>query len=42
MRTPHRVKWIGRPLGKDNYEVYLRYAGLTQSQVNELKDKGVI
>jgi crotonobetainyl-CoA:carnitine CoA-transferase CaiB-like acyl-CoA transferase len=42
MRTPHRVKWVGRPLGKDNYEMYMRYLGMGQTKVNELKEKGVI
>jgi crotonobetainyl-CoA:carnitine CoA-transferase CaiB-like acyl-CoA transferase len=41
-RTPHRVKWIGRPLGKDNKLKYLQWLGFGQTQVNELKNKGVI
>ncbi|NLI81453.1 MAG: hypothetical protein GX443_07165 [Deltaproteobacteria bacterium] len=41
-RTPHRVKWLGRPLGKDNYEMYLKYLGMGQTDVNALKEKGVI
>jgi crotonobetainyl-CoA:carnitine CoA-transferase CaiB-like acyl-CoA transferase len=41
-RTPHRVKWVGRPLGKDTYEIYMRYLGMGQTKVNELKEKGVI
>jgi crotonobetainyl-CoA:carnitine CoA-transferase CaiB-like acyl-CoA transferase len=42
MRTPHRVKWIGRPLGKDTYETYMKYLGMGQTKVNELKEKGVV
>ncbi len=25
MRTPARVKWLGRPLGYDNPEVFMKY-----------------
>jgi crotonobetainyl-CoA:carnitine CoA-transferase CaiB-like acyl-CoA transferase len=42
MRTPHRVKWMGRRLGKDNYEIYQRWLGLGPSKVDELKGKGAI
>jgi crotonobetainyl-CoA:carnitine CoA-transferase CaiB-like acyl-CoA transferase len=42
MRTPHRVKVLGRPLGFDTYEVMQKYCGIGQSRVNELKEKGVI
>jgi len=42
MRTPHRVKQLGRPLGYDSYEVYMKLAGMGQTEVNELKEKGVI
>jgi crotonobetainyl-CoA:carnitine CoA-transferase CaiB-like acyl-CoA transferase len=42
MRTPHRVKQLGRPLGYDNYEVYMKLCGIGQTEVNELKEKGVI
>jgi len=41
-RTPHRVKWIGRPLGKDNFLKYLNWLGMGQNEVRELKSKGVI
>lgn len=41
-RTPARVKWIGRPLGHDNYWFYLRYAGLSWREVDKLKEEGVI
>ncbi|MFQ5855179.1 MAG: CaiB/BaiF CoA transferase family protein [Anaerolineae bacterium] len=40
--TPHRLKWMGRRLGKDNYEIYRRWIGLSPSKVDELKGKGVI
>jgi succinyl-CoA---D-citramalate CoA-transferase len=42
MRTPHRVKWMGRRLGKDNYETYQRWVGLGPTKVDELKQKGVV
>ncbi len=41
-RTPWRVKWLGRPLGFDNNEIYAKYLGLGAEQVRELKQKGVI
>jgi len=42
MRTPHRVKVLGRPLGFDTYEIIQKYCGIGQSRVNELKERGVI
>ncbi len=42
IRAPHRVKWLGRRLGKDNYEIYRRWIGLSPSKVDELKGKGAI
>jgi len=42
MRTPHRLKWMGRRLGKDNYEIYQRWVGMGPSKVDELKGKGAI
>lgn len=42
MRTPGRVKWLGRPLGKDNAEVFMKYIGLGQSELRELKEQGVV
>jgi len=42
MRTPHRVKVLGRPLGFDTYEILQKYCGVGQTRVNELKEKGVI
>ena len=41
-RTPARVKWMGRPLGKDNSEIYMRYLGLGNEELGQLKEKGVI
>jgi len=41
-RTPARVKWMGRPLGYDNSEIYGRYLGLGNEQLRQLKEKGVI
>ncbi len=42
MRTPARVKWLGRPLGKDNYEIYMKYLGIDQWKLRELEEKGVV
>jgi crotonobetainyl-CoA:carnitine CoA-transferase CaiB-like acyl-CoA transferase len=42
MRTPARVKSLGRPLGKDNGEIYKRYLGYGPMKLRELKAKGVI
>jgi succinyl-CoA---D-citramalate CoA-transferase len=42
MRTPHRLKWMGRGLGYDNYEVYRRWVGLSPDKVDEFKGKGVM
>ena len=42
MRTPARVKWLGRPLGKDNEEIYLKWLGIGPGKVKELKEKGVL
>jgi hypothetical protein len=33
---------MGRDLGYDNYEIFLKWAGMSQIKVNELKAKGVI
>jgi crotonobetainyl-CoA:carnitine CoA-transferase CaiB-like acyl-CoA transferase len=41
-RTPGRVKWIGRPTGFDNEDVYRRLLGLTKADMDGLKKKGVI
>jgi crotonobetainyl-CoA:carnitine CoA-transferase CaiB-like acyl-CoA transferase len=41
-RTPARVKWMGRPLGQDNPEIYGRYLGMGNEQLGQLKEKGVI
>jgi len=42
MRTPGRVKWLGRPLGKDNGEIYQKYLGLGPMTLRKLKEKGVV
>jgi len=41
-RTPGRVKWIGRPTGYDNEDVYRRLIGLTKTEMDNLKEKGAI
>jgi crotonobetainyl-CoA:carnitine CoA-transferase CaiB-like acyl-CoA transferase len=42
VRTPFRCKWMGRDIGYDNYEIYLKWTGMGQTKVNEYKAKGVI
>jgi crotonobetainyl-CoA:carnitine CoA-transferase CaiB-like acyl-CoA transferase len=42
LRAPFRCKWMGRDLGADNYEIYLKWTGMTQTTVNAMKQKGVI
>lgn len=41
-RTPARIKWMGRPLGFDNMDVYYRLAGLTMSEIRRLREEGVV
>ena len=42
MYAPFRCKWMGRDIGFDNYEIYMKWCGMNQTTVNELKQKGVI
>jgi crotonobetainyl-CoA:carnitine CoA-transferase CaiB-like acyl-CoA transferase len=42
MRTPARVKWLGRPLGKDNGEIFRKYFGLGPETLELLKEKEVV
>jgi len=41
-KTPGRIKWIGRPVGKDNEDVYRGLAGLNRQELASLKKGGVI
>ena len=41
-KAPARLKWIGRPLGYDNEEIYLKLLGLGPAAVAELKKRGVV
>ena len=41
-RTPGRVKWVGRPTGYDNEDIYRRLIGLTKADMDDLGEKGVI
>jgi crotonobetainyl-CoA:carnitine CoA-transferase CaiB-like acyl-CoA transferase len=41
-RTPWRVKWLGRPIGYDNGEIYSRVLGVGPERQRDLKEKGVI
>jgi len=40
--TPGRIKWIGRPVGRDNESVYRALAGLTRHELAALSKGGVI
>jgi hypothetical protein len=33
---------MGRDLGADNYEIYMKWVGMDQTTLNEYKQKGVI
>jgi crotonobetainyl-CoA:carnitine CoA-transferase CaiB-like acyl-CoA transferase len=39
---PGRLKWIGRPLGYDNEEIFLRLLGIGPSELAQLKKRGVV
>jgi crotonobetainyl-CoA:carnitine CoA-transferase CaiB-like acyl-CoA transferase len=41
-KAPARLKWIGRPLGYDNEEIYLKLLGLGPTEVAGLKKRGVV
>ena len=41
-KCPGRLKWIGRPLGYDNEEVYQKLLGLGSADLSALKKSGVI
>jgi hypothetical protein len=36
------LKWIGRPLGYDNEEIYQRLLGLGREKLAEIKKRAVI
>jgi crotonobetainyl-CoA:carnitine CoA-transferase CaiB-like acyl-CoA transferase len=40
--TPIRTKWVCRPVGYDNAFVYLKYLGLGQLRLKELKTREII
>jgi crotonobetainyl-CoA:carnitine CoA-transferase CaiB-like acyl-CoA transferase len=40
--TPGEVKWIGPELGEHNFEVYKNILGFSESEIKDLKEKGVI
>jgi len=40
-RTPARIKWVGRPLGLDNGEIFARYAGIGPEEMKKLAREGV-
>ncbi|GAI15041.1 unnamed protein product, partial [marine sediment metagenome] len=40
--TPIRTKWVCRPVGYDNKQVYRKYMGFGPSRLNQLKKAGII
>ena len=40
--TPPRMKYVHRPVGADNEEIYQRVCGLSLDQIRELEAKEVI
>ena len=41
-RTPGRVKWTCRPIGKDNESIYQKHLGIDGVRLQELREAGVI
>jgi crotonobetainyl-CoA:carnitine CoA-transferase CaiB-like acyl-CoA transferase len=41
-KTPGDIRWAGRRLGEDNSVVYRDELGLTDDELAELTDKGVM
>lgn len=41
-KTPGRIKWVGRPVGKDTDDVLRRLAGLNRDDLSKLREGGVI
>ena len=40
--TPGRIRWAGRRLGQDNQAVYCKELGLSEADLTELQEKGVL
>ncbi len=40
--TPVRTKWVCRPVGYDNEQIYSEYLGFGPSKLKQLKDSGII
>jgi CoA:oxalate CoA-transferase len=40
--TPIRTKWVCRPVGYDNEQVYFEYLGFPPSRLKKLKKAGII
>lgn len=41
-RTPGRIKWVCRPIGADNEQVYGKYLGMGRGALGELKNRGIV
>jgi crotonobetainyl-CoA:carnitine CoA-transferase CaiB-like acyl-CoA transferase len=40
--TPGEIRWAGRGLGEDNREVFGNELGMSQKELDELREKGVM
>jgi crotonobetainyl-CoA:carnitine CoA-transferase CaiB-like acyl-CoA transferase len=40
--TPPRTKWVCRPVGRDNEQIYLKHLGLSPTKLKDLKARGII
>ena len=41
-RTPGKIRWTGKPMGTDNYDVFHRILGLSEKEIHELSTNGII
>ncbi|MFQ6050086.1 MAG: CaiB/BaiF CoA transferase family protein [Candidatus Hydrothermarchaeota archaeon] len=41
-RAPARIRWLGRPVGWDNNEIYAKLLGVGPETIKEWKEKGII
>lgn len=41
-KTPGKIKHLGKDIGSDNEEIYTKRLGLSEIEIDELKEKGII
>ena len=41
-RTPGKIRWAGKPMGADNYEVFHRLLGLSEKEIQKLSVNRII